>query len=63
MDKSNKNLLFHRNLTNKTTINQLATIFRCKKCNKYNNIMEQKKIHQSCNFCGNPILINKNENK
>ena len=58
MDKSNKNLLFIRNLTNKSTINQLSTIVRCKKCNKYNNNNEPKKKKLLCNFCGNPILIN-----
>jgi late competence protein required for DNA uptake (superfamily II DNA/RNA helicase) len=57
MNKSYYNLLFHRNLTNQSTIDFLTNIIRCKKCNKYNNIYSQTK-NTLCIYCNNPILVN-----
>jgi hypothetical protein len=55
MDKSHRNRFFIRNLTNKSTINQLPDIIRCKKCNHYNNKQSPINANQLCTFCGNPI--------
>ena len=55
MEKSHKTRLFHRNLSHQSSIQQLSTIYRCKKCNHYNYIYA---FHQPqlCYFCGNPFL-------
>ena len=42
-----------RNLSERSTINKLPDIIRCKKCNKYNNVQSKNVV--SCTFCGNPI--------
>ena len=62
--KSHHYRFFHRNLTNYSTINKLACISRCKKCNRYNNIPEKEKEKEKtictihfCLFCGNPIRL------
>jgi tRNA G26 N,N-dimethylase Trm1 len=41
-------------LTN-TTIESLTNIFKCSRCNKYNNIMQP--LIQNCLFCGNPNYV------
>jgi hypothetical protein len=41
-------------LTN-TTIESLNNIFKCSRCNKYNNIMQP--LIQNCLFCGNPNYV------
>jgi hypothetical protein len=59
MEKSHKSRFFLRNLTEKSTINQLPNIHRCKKCNHYNNYLcndSQINKVQLCYFCGNPFL-------
>jgi tRNA G26 N,N-dimethylase Trm1 len=40
---------------NNTTIESLNTIFKCSKCNKYNNIIQP--LTQNCLFCGNPNYV------
>lgn len=42
---------------NNTTISSLNNIFKCGKCNKYNNIVTPPV--QNCLFCGNPNFTNK----
>jgi rubrerythrin len=54
MEKSHKSRFFLRNLTEKSTINQLPNIYRCKKCNHYNNYICNINHIQLCYFCGNP---------
>lgn len=40
---------------NNTTITALDNIFKCSKCNKYNNIIQPPV--QNCLFCGNPNYV------
>ena len=40
---------------NNTTIENLNNIFKCSRCNKYNNIMLP--LIQNCFFCGNPNYV------
>lgn len=57
MNKSHYNRFFHRNLTNQSTIDLFNNIARCKKCNKYNNLVlgiPNMNVYY-CTFCNNPI--------
>ena len=40
---------------NNTTIENLNNIFKCGRCNKYNNIVQP--VIQTCLFCGNPNYV------
>jgi hypothetical protein len=40
---------------NNTTITALNNIFKCTRCNKYNNIFQPPV--QNCLFCGNPNYV------
>ena len=57
MNKNNDDRFFYRNLTNKSTINKLPNVIRCKKCNKYNYIFEKPQKGEICIFCNNPFLV------
>ena len=42
---------------NNISISNLINIFKCSKCNKYNNIVQPPV--QNCLFCGNPNYVNR----
>jgi len=43
---------------NNTTIESLSTIFKCTRCNSYNNVIQPP--IQNCIFCGNPNYVKTN---
>ena len=44
---------------NNVSISTLTNIFKCGRCNKYNNIVQSPV--QNCLFCGNPNYVIKNK--
>lgn len=40
-----------------SSIQNLSSIFKCSRCNKYNTVFQQN--IQNCLFCGNPNYIKK----
>ena len=43
---------------NNISISNLINIFKCSRCNKYNNVIQPPV--QNCLFCGNPNYVIKN---
>ena len=44
---------------NNVSISSLTNIFKCGKCNKYNNVVQSPV--QNCLFCGNPNYVIKSK--
>ena len=62
MFKGYRNILFYKNLTNKSVMS-LNHINKCVKCLKLNPILHSPALNniQMCIYCGNPFYIVKPE--
>jgi hypothetical protein len=49
------NMIISNQHINNISISSLTNIFKCSKCNKYNNIIQSPV--QNCIFCGNPNYV------
>jgi hypothetical protein len=52
------NTISNQHITN-ISISKLINVFKCNRCNKYNNIIQP--LVQNCIFCGNPNYVIKNK--